>query len=166
MVSPQEFSPPALLVGGKSGTICNPPYTPVLTVAGALNWGEISVEVEKATNGLLKAGPIRLFEGRHDSQNSGYGKKHIVARHPEDFVADGFEKFVLDAVNGFKEIYGDGSKYVVLLRPGRNALKGLTAVLDYRNINGQPCYSIVTVYRSAADKIQHGKLIWKRGKFG
>ena len=163
---PESSSEASGVPGAGASPVVRTVLSKITKSTGEISWGEISAEIQLATGGAVRAGPIFLFEGKHDTDARGFGRTHIVRRHNDEFISDGFEKFVTEAVTRFHEIYRQNDKLIVVLRPGKGCLKGLLAVLEYRETADMAYYSIITVYRSASDKRQHGELVWKKEKFG
>lgn len=128
--------------------------------SGGIDWAHIPPEIETATKGLVKAGPIRVMAGVHFGPNRGYGRAHIISEHPTDFAVCGFDSFVNEAIKNFAQILQQKDKVIMLFRSGKSRT---LAVLEYRQEgNATAYYSVITAFRMAPTRKLTGASLWER----
>lgn len=135
---------------------------------GSPDFGGISSEAVKASNGVLKPLPIRLSVG-----NNRYGLEHISPSRAETMNAMGFpdaESFV-DYVskNHNMIVQQSNGRIGLIVAPGQGKLRSGAPANNYMAMELRPegdHYSVTTIIPDAADRYlkSGGKLLlWRRG---
>ncbi len=118
---------------------------------GAKEWGAITPETAKKAG--IPSAPIRLLNGKHFSRHRGFGLRHIIAEHAEDFAAMGIDPlvFIKNTIGNFDQIWMQDNGRLLLVKQYRGS-RNIASVELRQEVDGHysvdcmNCISLINPY--------------------